>query len=362
MQGPAALDVLQPLTGVDLAAMKYYWFAHGEVASVRATVSRTGYTGEDGFEIFVPPQSADRVWQAILEAGQAAGVDPVRPRRARHAAPRSGDAPLRQRHRRDDDRRSKPTWLDRRLEEGRLHRRRRAARAEGRRASPRKLVGFEMLDRGIARHGYDVYVGGAKAGVVTSGTQTPFLKKAIGMAYLPIDAHGAAAPSSTSTSAAAAPRARGRADAVLQDERSSGPRQRARHRPGMRSDDGVSGRFKYTKDHEWIELAGDRGKVGITDYAQQQLGDVVYVELPEVGAQAEAGAVVRHDRVGQGGVRAVLAGHRRSRRGQHGAQGQAGSGQHGSARQLDDRRSSSTNPAEAGALLDADAVRSDLVK
>ena len=87
--------------------MKYYWFAHGEVASVRATVSRTGYTGEDGFEIFVPPQSADRVWQAMLEAGQPAERDPVRPRRARHAAARGGDAPARQRHRRDDDARSK---------------------------------------------------------------------------------------------------------------------------------------------------------------------------------------------------------------------------------------------------------------
>src|SRR5207247_10047589 len=54
----------------------YYWFAHGEVANVRATISRTGYTGEDGFEIFVPPQSADRVWQAVIEAGQPAGLIP----------------------------------------------------------------------------------------------------------------------------------------------------------------------------------------------------------------------------------------------------------------------------------------------
>src|SRR4051812_48960226 len=60
VQGPRALDVLQPLTGVDLASIKYYWFAHGEIAGVRATISRTGYTGEDGFEIFLPPQSADR--------------------------------------------------------------------------------------------------------------------------------------------------------------------------------------------------------------------------------------------------------------------------------------------------------------
>src|SRR5947207_12041432 len=61
LQGPKAAEILQPLTGVDLASMKYYWFGNGEVASVRAMISRTGYTGEDGFEIMVPPQSADRV-------------------------------------------------------------------------------------------------------------------------------------------------------------------------------------------------------------------------------------------------------------------------------------------------------------
>src|SRR6266700_3073332 len=74
LQGPAARDVLQPLTGVDLGAINYYWFAHGEVAGVRATISRTGYTGEDGFELFVPPPSADRVRLAILESGKAADV------------------------------------------------------------------------------------------------------------------------------------------------------------------------------------------------------------------------------------------------------------------------------------------------
>src|ERR1043165_7873836 len=76
VQGPQAQTILQPLTGVDLASIKYYWFAHGEVANVRATISRTGYTGEDGFEIFVPPQSADRVWLALLEAGKTFGIVP----------------------------------------------------------------------------------------------------------------------------------------------------------------------------------------------------------------------------------------------------------------------------------------------
>src|SRR5690242_17137687 len=66
VQGPKALAVVQQLTSVDLASIKYYWFTHGEVAGVRSTISRTGYTGEDGFELFVPPAAADRLWNAIL--------------------------------------------------------------------------------------------------------------------------------------------------------------------------------------------------------------------------------------------------------------------------------------------------------
>src|SRR4051812_5331873 len=77
LQGPVARDVLQTLTGVDLSAIKYYWFATGEVAGVRVTISRTGYTGEDGFEVFAPPSSAERVWDAILQAGKSAGVVPA---------------------------------------------------------------------------------------------------------------------------------------------------------------------------------------------------------------------------------------------------------------------------------------------
>jgi aminomethyltransferase len=141
VQGPEAVGIVRSLTEVDLADVKYYWFAHGEVAGVRATLSRTGYTGEDGFEIFVPPQSADRVWQAIVAArparvGHVGRRHPVRPRRARHAPPRSRHAPPWQRHRRDDDRCRGRPQLDRRLEKGRVHRRHGAARAEGQRRPP----------------------------------------------------------------------------------------------------------------------------------------------------------------------------------------------------------------------------------
>jgi aminomethyltransferase len=186
IQGPAAREVLQPLTGVDLNDMKYYWFANGEVASALATVSRTGYTGEDGFEVFCRPNQADQVWQALLEAGRSADVIPcglaARDTLRLEAAMRLYGNDI-------DETTSvleadlgwtvgwkKPAFIG--------HERLRQQKEQG---VARKLVGFEMIDRGIARHGYPVVRGGQQVGVVTSGTQTPFVKKAIGMAYVPVD-------------------------------------------------------------------------------------------------------------------------------------------------------------------------------
>ena len=185
VQGPKAQGILQTLTGVDLAAIKYYWFAHGEVASVRATISRTGYTGEDGFEVFVPPQSADRVWTALLDAGRGDGLVPCG-LGARDTLRLEAGMRL---HGNDIDETTTAVeadlnWIVGWKKDDFVG----AARLRDQKAHgvARKIVGIEMLDRGIARHGYDAYVGDAKAGLVTSGTQTPFLKKAIGMAYLPI--------------------------------------------------------------------------------------------------------------------------------------------------------------------------------
>ena len=183
VQGPAARQVVQPLTGVDLG-MKYYWFATGEVAGVRATISRTGYTGEDGYEIFVPPAYASRVWDALLEAGTPVDLRPAglgaRDTLRLEAAMRLYGNDI------DDG----TTVLEADLEwivswtKGDFIGR--EALAEQKAAGvPRRLVGFELLDRAIARHGYAVWVNGVAAGVVTSGTQTPYLKKAIGMAYVP---------------------------------------------------------------------------------------------------------------------------------------------------------------------------------
>jgi aminomethyltransferase len=186
IQGPAAKDVLQPLTAIDLGSMKYYWFAHGEVASARATVSRTGYTGEDGFEIFVPPNQADRVWLALLEAGRSADVVPCG-LGARDTLRLEASMRL---YGNDIDETTSVLEADL----GWIIGWKKAAfigherlREQKERGVTRKLVGFEMIDRGIARHGYPVVAGGESIGVVTSGTQTPFLKKAIGMAYVPAE-------------------------------------------------------------------------------------------------------------------------------------------------------------------------------
>lgn len=184
VQGPAARQIVQPLSSVDLSTVKYYWFAHGEVAGVRATVSRTGYTGEDGVEIFVPPASATKVWEALLEAGRPAGLVPAG-LGARDTLRLEAGMRL---YGNDID--ETTTALEADLEwivgwnkEGFIGKD--ALAAQKARGLERKIAGFEMVDRGIARHGYDVYFDGVKAGVVTSGTQTPFLKKAIGMAYVP---------------------------------------------------------------------------------------------------------------------------------------------------------------------------------
>jgi aminomethyltransferase len=185
VQGPGALEAVQPLTGVNLSGLAYYSFAHGEVANVRATISRTGYTGEDGLEIFVPPQSADRVWQAILASGSASGLVPAglgaRDTLRLEASMRLYGA--------DIDETTTPVeaglewivgWQKAEFNGA-------AALREQRNRGPlRKLIGFELLDPGIARPGYGVYVGAMQVGTVTSGTHTPFLKRAIGMAYVPI--------------------------------------------------------------------------------------------------------------------------------------------------------------------------------
>lgn len=188
IQGPRSLEILQPLvTGLDLAPIKYYWYGYGTVAGERCLIARTGYTGEDGFEVYLSPANAPALWRALLEAGKPYGIIPAG-LGARDTLRLEACMAL---YGNDID--DTTTVLDADLgwilklgKPGPFNGRAvlEKQKAEG---TARKLVAFELTDRGIPRHGYDCYADGQKVGVVTSGTQAPFLKKPLGMAYLPVD-------------------------------------------------------------------------------------------------------------------------------------------------------------------------------
>lgn len=186
VQGPKACEVLQSLTDLCLRDMKYYWFARGKFAEVEAIVSRTGYTGEDGFEVYIHPKHAETVWTRILESGKAAGILPAG--LAARNTLRLEAKMLLYGHDIDDT----TTLLEAdmgaicKLDKGDFIGRDSLLR-QRQQGVRRKLVGFEMVERGIARDQYPVELDGRQVGTVTSGSPAPFLKKNIGLTYLPAD-------------------------------------------------------------------------------------------------------------------------------------------------------------------------------
>ncbi|HSP13868.1 MAG TPA: glycine cleavage system aminomethyltransferase GcvT [Thermoanaerobaculia bacterium] len=182
IQGPGAQRLLQPMTDVDLASMKYYRFALGKVDGVPALVSRTGYTGEDGFEVYVGPDRGPAIMRKVIAAGaKPCGLGARDTLRLEAKMALYGN---------DIDHSTTPleadlAWIVK-LGKGDFLGRDVLER-ETKEGPRRKLVGFEMVDRGIARHGYPVVDGSEEIGVVTSGTHSPTLKKPIGLAYLPLD-------------------------------------------------------------------------------------------------------------------------------------------------------------------------------
>jgi aminomethyltransferase len=188
IQGPRAIDVLSKLTDVNLGAIKYYWFAHGTVCGLKQVmVARTGYTGEDGFEIYVPPDEATgaRVWNAILEAGVEFGILPCG-LGARNTLRLESKMAL-YGHEISESITALEAGLDRycKFEKGDFIGRA-ALEKQKSRGIQRTLIGIEMLERGIARDGYKIFdEAGNEIGWVTSGSYAPFLKKNIGLAYVP---------------------------------------------------------------------------------------------------------------------------------------------------------------------------------
>ncbi len=184
VQGPKALATVAKLTSTDLPAIKYYWFTDGEVAGVPARIARTGYTGEDGLELYVDPQHAPAVWDKIFDAGQEFGIKPCG-LGARNTLRLEAKMAL---YGHEIDASISPyeadlAWIVK-LDKGDFMGRDTLVK-QRETGITRKLVGFEMRGRGIGRDGYPVHVDGAPAGWVTSGGPAPTLNKNIGLCYLP---------------------------------------------------------------------------------------------------------------------------------------------------------------------------------
>jgi aminomethyltransferase len=184
IQGPAAAGILGPLTSLDLGAMKYYSGAFGEVAGRPAWVARTGYTGEDGFEVFCRPSDATAIWDALASAGAPAGLVPAG-LAARDTLRLEAGMPL-YGNELGPDVTPFEAGLGRVVKFDKpgdfVGRSALAARAS---AGPRReLVGLTLRSRRVARHGYPVMADGKEVGTVTSGAPSPTLGQPIAMAYL----------------------------------------------------------------------------------------------------------------------------------------------------------------------------------
>ncbi|HMH84004.1 MAG TPA: glycine cleavage system aminomethyltransferase GcvT [Gemmatimonadales bacterium] len=189
VQGPGAEALLAPLTEVEVALIPYYHFAQGKVAAVQCFISRTGYTGEDGFELYARAGDVEQLWQALVGPGRAepCGLGARDTLRLEAGYPLYGS---------DIDATVTPYeaglgWIVK-LEKGADFIGLAALKRQKLAGVPRRLVGFTVTEpKVVARHGHDVYVDGAKVDVVRSGTVTPTANRAIGMTYLPA---GAAKP------------------------------------------------------------------------------------------------------------------------------------------------------------------------
>jgi aminomethyltransferase len=186
VQGPSAREIVDSLADVQADHIGYYRFAVGTVAGVPATVSGTGYTGEDGFELYVPADDAVRVWRALLQAGKSTGLEPAG-LGARDSLRLEMGYPL---YGNDLDDEHTPLeaglgWLTK-LEKGDFVGRDALLRQKER-GLTRRLVGMTLQEKGFPRPGYALRSLGADAGVLCSGTVSPSLGKGIAMAYVPVD-------------------------------------------------------------------------------------------------------------------------------------------------------------------------------
>ncbi len=186
IQGPFAEKTMEKLFGEIVREIKFYWFDYVEYNGEKCLLSRTGYTGEDGFEIYCKPELASSIWNDILDAGKEYGIEPCG-LGARDTLRLEARMNL---YGNDMDETTTVLeaglgWICK-LDKGDFLGRD-ALLKQKEEGLKRKLYGFEMIDKGIPRHGYPVFKDGKEIGVVTSGSFAPYLKKNIGLAYLPVE-------------------------------------------------------------------------------------------------------------------------------------------------------------------------------
>ncbi len=184
VQGPNSPEVLENLLDFDTDNLGYYRFKIDNICGTEGIIARTGYTGEDGFELYIDPGSAEKVWNALMEEGESYGIKPAG-LGARDTLRLEASMCL---YGNDIDDETTPFeaglgWivsLDKDDFTGKD-----ALLKQKKNGVSRKLIGFELLVRGVPRHGYSIFADGERAGEVTSGTYAPYLKKGIGMGYVP---------------------------------------------------------------------------------------------------------------------------------------------------------------------------------
>jgi aminomethyltransferase len=184
VQGPKAINALQKLTDVNLSEMEYYTFKLGKMAGVDdVIISNTGYTGAGGFEIYILNKDAEKMWDSVMEAGAEFGIKPIG-LGARDTLRLEMGFCL---YGNDIDDTTSPIeaglgWITKFTKDFVNRKNIEAHKTEG---VSKKLVGFEMIERGIPRHDYPIAdKSGNIIGKVTSGTQSPSLNKAIGLGYV----------------------------------------------------------------------------------------------------------------------------------------------------------------------------------
>lgn len=189
IQGPKAIEIAQEFTDTNLESIKYYHFTVGKFDGINgAIISRTGYTGEDGFEIYADAEYAEQIWNKLLDAGNFGEENGILPcgLAARNTLRLEAAMSL-YGHEISDEitpLEANLGWICKLKTDFIGRDALKKQKAEG---LKRKIVGFEMKDRGIARDDFDVYINDKKVGYVTSGSHAPYLKKAIGLAFVPTE-------------------------------------------------------------------------------------------------------------------------------------------------------------------------------